>query len=168
VVEEMDLTANCVGDDSRYIAGEGYSISKYPGMIFQQDQKSDLISKIRLTKEFVGKLPDGKMIDLSKLVLKDLFKLYPAFKEQWNTRGCSDYWNFSNDTISFYVKIDSTKKPLFPIDEAYYMEKPVESADLILSCHGVIKKDTHEYVTGETENNEPVYFIDSVRVRGMI
>ncbi|WP_121811911.1 hypothetical protein [Mucilaginibacter kameinonensis] len=166
VLEEMDLNAVCVGNDPRYIAGSGYSTSKYPGMIFQQDQKNDLISKIRLTKAFAGKLPDGKEIDLSKLLLKDLFKLYPAFKEQWYTRGCSDYWNFSNDTLSFYVKIDSAKKSVFPIDEAYYMDKPVEAADLILSCHGAVKEDTQQYVTGETENNEPVYFIDSVRVTG--
>lgn len=166
VLEEMDLNAVCVGNDPRYIANSGYSTSKYPGMIFQKDQKNDLISKIRLTKTFAGKLPDGKEIDLSKLLLKDLFQLYPAFKEQWNTRSCADYWNFSNDTISFYVKIDSTKKALFPIDEAYYIDKPVEAADLILSCHGVLKEDTRQYVTGETENNEPVYFIDSVRVTG--
>ncbi|QTF60613.1 TonB-dependent receptor [Mucilaginibacter rubeus] len=166
VLEEMDLNAVCVGNDPRYIADSGYSTSKYPGMIFQKDQKTDLISKIRLTKTFAGKLPDGKEIDLSKLLLKDLFNLYPAFKEQWNTRSCDDYWNFSNDIISFYVRIDSTKKITFPIDEAYYMDKPVEAADLILSCHGEINEAEHQYVTGETENNEPVYFIDSVRVTG--
>ncbi|MFC0516893.1 hypothetical protein ACFFGT_21980 [Mucilaginibacter angelicae] len=166
IVEEMDLAVNCFGQDSRFIAGKGYSTPKHPGMIFQQDQKSDLVSKIRLTRQFAGKLPDGKFIDLSNLSLNELFKLYPEFKDKWNSRGCSNYWSFSNDTIAFYVRIDSTKKPQFPIDKAYYMDKPIEAADLTLSCYGVQKEDANQQIVEEPENNEPVYFIDSVRVTG--
>ena len=161
-VEEMDLAKGCYGQDSRFIAGRGYTSDRQPGMVFQKDPQSDYISKIRLTKQFKGNLPDGTYIDLSKLLLKDLFKLYPALKDKWGSRGCSDYWNFSNDTLSFFVKIDKTKQPQFPIDEAYYADKPIVSVDLATSCYSF--KDDKAVVVLEDNNTDPVFFIDSIRV----
>jgi len=166
-VEEMDAAKSCFGQDPRYIAGKGFASVSQPGMIFQQDQGSEYISKIRLTKDFKGSLPDGKYIDMSKLVLKDLFKLYPALKDNWGSRGCSDYWHFSNDTVLFYVKIDASKKPQFPIDGAYYADKPVVGVDLVMSCYS-LQKDKPMLVT-EDESNDPVFFLDSIRVnRGVL
>ncbi len=160
-VEEMNSPKKCFGQDSRYIAGTGFSIDKQPGIIFQKDQESDLISKIRLTNQFKGNLPNGRFIDLSSLRVKDLFKLYPQFKDKWGSRDCSDYWNFSNDTISFYVKIDPRKQPQFPIDEAYYLDKQVVAVDLVMSCSS-IQKEKSTITLGDS--NDPVYFIDSIRV----
>jgi hypothetical protein len=97
-VEEMDKPKNCYAQDSRYENGKGYTSTKYSGLIFQKEQTSDHISKIRLTKDFKGTLPNGNYIDMSKLTLKDVFKIYPKFTDKWGSRGCSDYWNFSNDT----------------------------------------------------------------------
>jgi len=117
-LEEMDLPGNCYGQDSRFEVGVGYQTESQPGMIFQKDQNSDYVSKIRLTRQYKGNLPDGNFVNLKKFLLKDLFKLYPQLKSKWGSRGCSDYWNFSNDTISFYVKIDKNKMPQFPADLA--------------------------------------------------
>jgi len=161
-VEEMDSPPNCFGQDSRYISGKGYYSEKIPGLIFQKDQETDYISKIRLTKQFKGKLPDGNVVNMDKLVLKDLFKLYPKFKDKWGSRGCSDYWNFSNDTISFYVKIDKTKQPQFPIDEKYYLDKPIEGVDLVMSCYS-LKKDKPKFELAEVDT-DPIFFIDSIKV----
>jgi hypothetical protein len=160
-VEEMDLPKGCIGQDSRYTAGTGYSSDKQPGVVFQKDPESDYISKIRLTRQFKGRLPNGSLIDLRNLLLKDLIKLYPQFKDKWGSRGCSEYWNFSNDTISFHVKIDPRKQPQFPIDESYYLDKPVEGVDLMMSCYS-LKKDKPVIVF--EEDTDPVFFIDSVRV----
>lgn len=166
-VEEMDLPKNCYGQDSRFIAGKGFSSDRYPGMIFQKDQETDQISKIRLTKQFIGRLPDGKFINMNNLRLKDLFKLYPKLKDSWNSRDCSNYWNFSDSTLSFYVKIDSNKKPQFPIDEAYYTDKPVEAADLVVSCYH-FQKEASEAPPLDNPN-DPVFFLDSIRVnRGVL
>jgi hypothetical protein len=164
-VEEMDLAKGCYGQDSRFIAGKGYSTKNQPGLVFQKEQQSDYISKIRLTKLFKGNLPDGNFIDVSKLTLKDLFKLYPVFKNKWGSRGCSDYWNFSNDTISFYVKIDKAIKPQFPVNEAYYMDKPIETVDLIVSCYGIQKENTTQIIEID---DEPIFFIDSIRVNKVV
>lgn len=160
-VEEMDIAKGCFGQDSRFIAGKGYASEKQPGIIFQKDQESDYISKIRLTKQFKGVLPGGQYIDLSKLLLKDLFKMYPLLKDKWGSRGCSDYWNFSNDTLSFFVKIDKTKQPQFPIDETYYADKPVEAVDMAVSCYSVTNYRPAPILDGK---EDPILFIDSVRV----
>jgi hypothetical protein len=163
-VEEMDLAKGCYGGDSRFIAGSGYATNRQPGLIFQKDQHSDYISKIRITKQFKGMLPDGKFLDMQDFRLRDLFRLYPKYKSKWGSRGCSEYWNFSNDTISFYVKIDKAKQPQFPVDEAYYLDKPVVAADMILSCYGVPAEDSHTQIIDA--GKDPVYFIDSIRVTG--
>lgn len=165
-VEEMNLPPNCYVQDSRFIAGKGYVTAGQSGMIFQKDQTSDFISKIRLTKQFTGNLPDGTFIDLSKFLLKDLIKLYPNLKDTWGSRGCSTYWNFSNGAVSFYVKMDSTKKSQSSTDEAYYMDKPVVAVDIILSCSDSgAKEDARVHALSMSEiSDDPIYFIDSVQV----
>ncbi|HEY4325443.1 MAG TPA: hypothetical protein VGN20_15715 [Mucilaginibacter sp.] len=161
-VEEMDLAKGCFGEDSRFIEGKGYYSDRQKGVIFQRDRDSDLISKIRLTKQFKGNLPDGSFIDLNNFMLRDLFKLYPQFKDKWQSRGCSDYWRFSNDTISFYVKIDKTQLPQFPINESFYLDKPIAAIDLIVSCRAVHYYD-EGYQNAQLYTN-PVFFVDSVKV----
>jgi len=160
-VEEMDIAKDCVGQDLRFIAGKGYESDQQSGVIFQKDNNSDYISKIRLNNQFKGNLPDGRYVDLSRLLLKDLFKLYPTLKDKWGSRGCSDYWNFSNDTLSFYVKINKDKQPQFPIDETYYMNKPVEAVDLVASCYSLQNNETSVVIEN---SNDPVFFIDSIQV----
>jgi len=160
-VEEMDLGRRCIGGDSRYENGKGYYSEKYPGIIFQKDPDEDYISKIRLTKDFVGQLPDGTPINMKSLLLKDVLKIYPELDSQWHSRDCSDYWTLSNDTISFYVKIDKDKKPQYPIDEAYYLEKPVDGIDIFISCYSIYHKSNGFSLVAP---DEPMYFLDSIRI----
>ena len=160
-VEEMDLGKRCISQDARFINGKGYASNSYPGLVFQKDPNSDYVSKIRLTKGFKGKLPDGTPVDLKTLLLKDVIKIYPAMESKWGSRGCSDYWSFSNDTLAYYVKIDTTKKPQFPIDEAYYLEKPVDGIDLFISCYSIRNKPDNFQLFAEAE---PMIFLDSIRV----
>jgi len=160
-VEEMDLCSDGFTQDARFTNGKGYTSEKYPGIIFQKDNDNDFISKIRLTKDFVGNLPDGTPINMKTLLAKDVIKLYPAYDKSWGSRGCSNYWNLSNDTLSFFIKIDSTRKPRYPLDEAYYLEKPVEGIDLLISCYDIFHK-ADNFVLFPAD--EPVYFLDSIRV----
>ena len=160
-VEEMDLGKRCGSEDSRYENGKGYDSKKYPGLIFQKDQDEGYISKIRLTKDFVGELPDGTPVNMSSFFLKDLLKLYPELNSKWGSRDCSDYWSFSNDTIAFFVKIDKNKKPQYPVDEAYYLEKPIEGVDIMLSCYSIYHKSDNFSLFAP---DEPMLFIDSIRI----
>jgi hypothetical protein len=160
-VEEMDLGKRCKGgSDSRYENGKGYYSEKYPGLIFQKDDENK-ISKIRLTKDFTGKLPDGTQINLKTLLLKDVLKIYPALNAKWGSRPCSDFWSFSNDTLAFFVKIDKNKNPQFPIDEKYYLDKPIEGIDLMISCYSLSHK--HDNID-LFPLNEPMIFVDSIRL----
>ena len=108
-VEEMDSPKECIGEDSRFENGIGYSSNQIPGIVFQKEKNTDLISKFRLTKSFKGNLPNGSFVELENMKLKDVFIIYPEFKDKWLSRGCSDYWRFSNDTISFYMPIKGWK-----------------------------------------------------------
>jgi hypothetical protein len=166
-VEEMDTPRKCYSHDSRYINGFGYTSKQFPGLIFQKEsENSDYISKIRLTKDFKGKLPNGAYLELKDLKLKDVFVIYPEFKDKWGSRGCSDYWMFSNDTITFFVKIDKNIQPQFPINKEYYFDKPVQAIDLFISCYSL----SHKPVDLINEpGNEPIYFLDSIQVnRGVV
>lgn len=160
-VEEMNICNDGFTQDGRFINGKGYYSAKYPGIIFQKDDDNDFISKIRLTKDFVGKLPDGTPINMKTLLAKDVIKLYPAYDKSWGSRDCSNYWNLSNDTLSFFIKIDSARKRRYPLDEAYYLEKPVEAIDLLMSCYSIFHK-TDKFVLFPAD--EPMYFLDSIRV----
>jgi len=159
-IEEMDYSSGCEQLDSRYIAQKGFTTDKQPGIIFQQERNGDLVSKIRLTAAYKGKFIDDKDIDVSKLKTKDVFKRFPSLEGKWGSRGCSDYWNLSNDTISFFVKIDKSKKPQYPIDEAYYLNQPVEGVDIVMSCY----VPSNESFTLVETTNDPVFLLDSVQV----
>ncbi len=159
-VEEMDLCKDGFVQDSRFVNRKGFESQKYPGIIFQKEENSDYISKIRLTKEFVGKLPDGTAIDMHSLLAKDILKPNPKFAT-WGSRGCSDYWSLSNDTLLFFVKIDKDKKPQYPVDEIYYGDKPIEGIDLVMSCYSIFERANNMY---KKLFNDPVFFIDSINV----
>lgn len=164
-VVEMDLCADRFVQDSRFVNWQGYSLSRFPGIIFQKEQKSDLISKIRLTKDFKGALPDGTAIDASTLTAGEVLKLYPKLGT-WKSRGCSDYWNLTNDTISFFVKVDKSKKPQYPVDQAYYLDKPIEGIDIVISCYSL--SDSRPTIS-LSDPNDPLFFLDSIQVnRGVL
>jgi hypothetical protein len=157
-VEEMDMCKDGFTQDSRFKNRRGYYSKKFLGIIFQIDD-DNFISKIRLTKDFIGKLPDGTSINMKTLLAKDVLTLYPKFNN-WGSRGCSEYWNLSNDTLSFFVKIDRKKLPQYPIDEAYYLQKPIEGVDLVMSCYSISHKSESFTLFPP---DEPMYFIDSIR-----
>ncbi len=48
-VEEMDISKECTGQDSRFVNGKGYSSSHIPGMIFQKEKSnSNLMNSFKL------------------------------------------------------------------------------------------------------------------------
>ncbi|MBN8789655.1 MAG: hypothetical protein J0I84_21445, partial [Terrimonas sp.] len=59
-----------------------------------------------------------------------------------------------------YVRVDTTTKPQFPIDEAYYYDKPLEAIDLMVSCYRIFEKNERY----KQLLNDPIFFIDSVNV----
>lgn len=131
---EMDLCSDGFVQDARFENRKGYISKLYNGIIFQKDRDTELISKIRLTKGFKGKLPDGNYIDLSNLTAEKILKKYPKLNT-WSSRGCSDYWSLTDKSLYFYVGIDKTKETRYPIDEKYYLTKPIEGIDIVANCY---------------------------------
>lgn len=159
-VEEMDYSEQCEDSDMRFTGGSGLYSDAYPGMIFQEGNVKGMVGKIRLTKQFKGKLPNGSAIDLSIMKLRDVFAIYPELKGSWDSRNCSDYWNFSDKTISFYVKIDKSIQTRFPVNESDYLDKPVEAIDLVASCSKLLPASNP---IQSPRPDEPLFYVDNVR-----
>ncbi len=139
-VVEMDLCSDGFVTDSRFENRKGYTSKLFPGIIFQKYDQNDLISKIRLTTEFEGYLPDGTFVNLKTLTAKDVLEKYPTFNT-WNSKGCSDYWSLTNKELYFYVEIDKSKEPRYPIDEKYYLTKSIQGIDIVADCYEINKKN---------------------------
>lgn len=137
-VVEMNLCPDGFVTDDRFVNRKGYSSIFFPGIIFQKYDDKDIISKIRLTKEFKGNLPDGTYVDLKNLTAKDVLEKYPSFNK-WNSKGCSEYWSLTNNELYFYVEIDTLKQPRYPIDEEYYLSKPIQGIDIVANCYEVLQ-----------------------------
>ena len=152
-VIEMDLCSDGFVQDSRFENRKGYVSSFYPGVIFQKDSYEDYISKIRLTKEFKGYLPDQTYIDLEKLTAKDAIENYSQL-DSWSSRGCSDYWSLNDNKTYFYVAIDKNKEPRYPIDKPYYLTKKIEGIDIVSNCYDYYKE----------KQASPLYIIDAKEV----
>jgi hypothetical protein len=150
-VIEMDVCSDGFVTDNRFQNRIGYTSKLFPGVIFQKYRDEDIISKIRLTKNFKGYLPDGNYIDMSTLNAKSVLEKYPTLNT-WNSKGCSDYWSLTNEELYFYVKIEKNKEPRYPVDTNYYSTKPIEGVDIVIDCYKILQKNII--------SNEPLFVLD--------
>ncbi|MGX9987494.1 hypothetical protein [Soonwooa purpurea] len=139
--EEMDLCSDGFVQDGRFENRIGYESKLLSGIIFQKYQSNlNTIAKIHLTKDFKGFLPNGKYIEVAKLKLKDVIGNSQDYK--WRGRDCSDYMKISNDeSLSYYVKINKTLEPRYPVDKKYYMEQQIEGIDIVSDCYSYYEKN---------------------------
>ena len=149
-VENMEQGKNCIGSDARFENDNGYRLTTTKGIILQKDESTEYVAKIHLTKEFDGRLPNGQFVSVKNLTLNDVVKMYPNL--DYGTRDCSDYWNYNNDTINFYFKVDTTIKR-YPLNEQYYADKPIEGIDIVLWCYKMYGPD----YSGEVIYERPLY-----------
>lgn len=156
-VVEMNLCADGFVQDSRFENRIGYETKIYPGVIFQNYQSDiNVITKIHLTKDFKGFLPDGNYVDLSSLKAIDVLKKYDNLKT-WTSRGCSDYWGINKqESLFFYVKINKEKQPQYLIDLEYYSAQKVEGIDILADCYKVFEKNK--------ENKKPLFIVEGKEV----
>ena len=140
---EMSLCKDGFVTDARFQNRKGYQTEKIPGVIFQKERDTQLISKIRLTKAFKGNLPDGNYINVSSLSANTVLKKYPKLNP-WISRGCSDYWSLTDKELYFYVAINKNKIPRYPIDKEYYLSKPIEGIDIVANCNTYSKRNEIE------------------------
>ncbi|MFV8343037.1 hypothetical protein [Flavobacterium sp. XS2P39] len=151
ILEEMDLCSDGFRQDGRFENKIGYESKLFPGVIFQKYRPdNNAVAKIHLTKEFKGFLPDGNYIEVKTLKASDILKKYDSLNS-WTSRGCSDYLGIKkNDQLYFYVKINKSKKPQYPIDDKYYSDQFIEGIDIISDCYSYY----------ENTKNRPLYIVD--------
>ena len=156
-LEEMDLCSDAFVQDGRFENRIGYESNLYPGVIFQKYETNiTVIAKIHLTRKFKGYLPDGNYIEVENLKASDILKKYDSL-DSWTSRGCSDYWSIKKDNkLNFYVKIDKSKNPRYPVDQKYYSEQHIEGIDIISDCYSYLekKKQNPLYIVEEKEVTE--------------
>ena len=158
-LEEMDFCADGFVEDKRFENRKGYKTKNYPGVIFQKYQtENDLISKIHLTTDFKGYLPDGNYVDLKTLKASNVLQKYDSLNS-WTSRGCSDYYGIkTNKKINFYIKINKSKQPQYPVDQKYYSEQLVEGIDIVANCYQFLEKN----------KVNPLFIVDGVEVTSEI
>ncbi|MBT0810913.1 hypothetical protein KIH41_06420 [Litoribacter ruber] len=149
-VEIMEQGKNCISSDSRFENDKGYSLTQTKGLIVQKDDGTEYVTKVHLTKDFEGRLPNGKFVSIKNLKLKGVVKMYPNL--DYGTRECSEYWNYNNDTIHFYFKVNKTINR-YPLDENLYADKPIEGIDIVLWCYKMYGPD----YSGEVVYERPLY-----------
>jgi hypothetical protein len=155
-IEEMNLCSDSFVQDGRFENRTGYKTRFYPGVIFQKyAAEINLIAKIHLTKDFKGYLPDDIYVDLKSLKSKDIIEKYDDL-DIWTSRGCSDYLGINKEEeFYFYVKLNKSKEPRYPIDNSYYSEEYIEGIDIVSDCYSFII---------EKRSNSPLYIVDGKEV----
>ncbi|HEY9049496.1 MAG TPA: hypothetical protein VIN08_26540 [Ohtaekwangia sp.] len=133
-LEDMAAGKYCHSTDAEHRLGDAYTLSKVKGVIYEIEENSEYVAKIHLTKDFEGKLPNGQYISMKNLTLKDAKRVYPGL--EYGSRDCSDYWNYNNDTVNFYFKVDRRIRR-YPIDEAHYLNSSIEGIDIVLWCYKI-------------------------------
>ena len=63
-----------------------------------------------------------------------------------------------DDKLNFYVKIDKSKNPRYPVDQKYYSEQLIEGIDIISDCYTYFEK------LKEKEKQNPLYIVDEKEV----
>lgn len=110
----------------------GYISSKFNGIIFQNHSADSTVSKITLTKDFKGFLPDGMYIDMSNLKARDILNV--DTNKHWLSNPCTEYLQIKYKNISFYIKYDKSIKPRHPINQKLYSEKEIEAITIEVNC----------------------------------
>jgi len=137
-VPELGNCRDRIGD-LPYTIWIGYQCPLLPGMTFQRrSQKDEHITKIRLSVPFAGMLPGGWQIDMQKTQVRDLVKWYPNFFE-WRFDLCANYFTFSNDTLTFLIKKDTSSSE----DINYYLHQPIAAIDIVAGCGTRAKPTAH-------------------------
>ncbi len=132
-VEDMDVCPGGLSTDNRFDNGVGFADTALPGVLIQKGPDNEFITKLQFTPGFKGRLPDGFAVGMDTLKLRDVIRHYPQGLQKWGYRPCTKYFSFTHDSISFYVLIDQ-KQPLLPIDEKFYLDRPVTAIEIISSC----------------------------------
>lgn len=131
--KEVIVNNDCIENCSTCDIGRWYTSNELRGVILQKSIDGNEIFRIRLTKDYKGKLPNGKYIKLSEVQLEDLKEILQT--EMWYADKCSDYASFSQGNFRVLVKSYSPIKSGFiSIDNNNLSKITIEAIEIFNSC----------------------------------
>lgn len=130
---EISVNKDCFENCSGCKTGKWYVSNELRGVIVQKSPYGDEIFRIRLTKDYKGKLPNGKYVNISKMQVEDLDKVLQP--EIWFADNCSDYASFSQGNFRILFKSDDpVQSGLTSINNNKLSRISVEAIEIFNNC----------------------------------
>lgn len=130
---EVSVKGDCIESCSDCGIGKWYAANELRGVILQIAADGNEIFRIRLTKDYKGKLPNGRYVELSEMQLDDIRDALQT--EVWYADNCFDYASFSQGNFRILFK------PGNPVESGYTNLKndnlsgmQVEAIEILNSC----------------------------------
>jgi hypothetical protein len=150
-IDQKDFCIDNSTEDGSPEIKFGYKSKLFPGVRFYEPKTGEnLISKIHLTNEFKGYLPDGKYVEIKNLSVSNAIKMYTS-QITFTPNKCIDYFEIIKDEGSnFILKIYKRNKLLESGKQTIYEQQIIKSIDVLFEC----------YFDAIEEKNKPLYVID--------
>ena len=130
---EVSVVNDCIENCFSCETGKWYASNKLKGIILQKAAHGDEIFRIRFTKDYKGKLPNGQYVKMEEIQLEDLHQILQM--ENWYADNCSDYASLSQDNYRVLVKADSPIKLGFTdISNNELSGIPIEAIEIFNHC----------------------------------
>jgi hypothetical protein len=97
---EINEMGFCTGQQT-FDTGKGYVSKNYPGVIFQKETETERISKLHITSDFNGILPNGRKVNMSELNT-DIVSEKLTDRKIVKVDACEKYNSFSENDMRFY------------------------------------------------------------------
>jgi hypothetical protein len=143
-IEQKDFCRETGSEDGSPEIKFGFKSRLFPGVRFYEPKNEEiLITKIHLTKEFKGYLPDGKFVEIKTMYVSNLVNMYNR-QVIMTANKCHGYFDMiSDEGANFMLKIYKTNEPLdtgkYVIDE----QQLAHGIDIVFDC---------QYASVETRN----------------
>jgi hypothetical protein len=156
-IEQKDFCRETSSEDGSPEIKFGFKSRLFPGVRFYEPKNEEiLITKIHLTKEFKGYLPDGKFVEIKIMYVSNLVNMYNR-QVILTPNKCRGYFDMiSDEGANFMLKIYKTNERLdtgkYIIDE----QQLAQGIDIVFDCHdaSVETRNKTLYVVNGRETTE--------------
>jgi len=155
-IEQKDFCKEYATEDGNPEIKFGYKSRLFPGVRFYEPKNDEiLISKIHLTKEFKGYLPDGKFVEVKTLTVSTLVNMYTSIINLTPNK-CNNYFELIKDEgQNFILKVYKTNELSNQAHQIQYEQQLTESIDILFEC----------YIDSREEKNKPLYILNGKEVK---
>lgn len=170
-LEQKDFCVDNFTEDGSFESKFAYKSKLFPGVRFYEPKKDEkLISKIHLTKEFKGYLPDGKFIEMKTLRVSSVVSMYTSIIDITPNK-CNGYFELIKDEgQNFMLKVYKTNKPSNGANQINYEQQLTEGIDIIIECYIDSREDNHKplyILNGKETKEEEILALNPDRIKSI-